>query len=120
MRTVSSIEELKLPSLHETYLARLLEYLRSYPKIEKVLLFGSCANGYATRSSDIDLFLLGSEITDEDEWNIAWNCPRWDDIEYVAFDLLSGNFDTYESMSKVPGMIQHSIQLRGVDLSELL
>ena len=120
MRTISSLKELQLPMTHELYLERLLEYFKSYPIIEKVFLFGSCAKGQATQKSDIDLFLMGSEITDEDEWNIAWNCPKWSDIEYIPCDLLSGTFDSYEKMSKMPGMVQHSIQLRGVDVSELL
>jgi len=120
MRTVNTIKELKLPRLHEIYLERLLEYLGSYPKIERVLLFGSCAKGQATRNSDIDLFLLGAGMTDEDEWNIVWNCPKWSDLDYIPCDLLSGTFEKYEEMSKVPGMIQHSIELRGVDISELL
>jgi hypothetical protein len=106
--------------MHEVYLERLLGYFRSYPKIEKVFLFGSCAKGQATQNSDIDLFLLGSDITDDDEWNIAWNCPKWGDIDYVPCDLLSGTFDAYDKMSKVPGMVQYSIELRGVDISELL
>ena len=120
MRIVKSIEELELPKSHEIYLAHLLEYFSFHPKIEKVLLFGSCAKGDATQKSDIDLFILGSEITDDDEWDIAWNCPLWDDIEYVAYDLLSGTHDSYERMSKVPGMVQYAIELRGVDISGLL
>ena len=120
MRTVNSLEELKLPGTHEIYLERLLEYFKSYPKIEKVLLFGSCANGHATINSDIDLFLLGTNITDEDEWDIAWNCPKWNDIEHISCDFLSGTFDSYNEMSDIPGMVQYSIKLRGVDISELL
>ena len=83
-------------------------------------MFGSCARGDATSKSDIDLFIVGSELTDDDEWNIIWNCPKWSDIGYVPFDLISGTHSSYESMSKIPGMLQHAIELRGVDISELL
>jgi len=120
MRTISSLDELKLPKTHQKYIERLMEYFKSYPKIEKVFLFGSCANGHATLNSDIDLFLLGADITDDDEWDIAWNCPKWNDIDYISCYLLSSTFDAYEEMSNSPGMVQYSIRLRGVDISELL
>ena len=120
MRIVKSLEELKMPKSHRIFLEHLLEYFKSYPIIEKVLLFGSCAKGEATQKSDIDLLLLGTGMTDEDEWDIAWNCPRWDGIEYVPYDILSGTLESYREMSIIPGMVQHSIELRGVDISELL
>ena len=72
MRTVNSLEDLEMPTGHKIYLENLLVYFKTYSKIEKVFLFGSCAKGTATPKSDIDLFILGPEITDEDEFNIAW------------------------------------------------
>ena len=120
MRTVNSLRELNLPARHELCLEQLLEYLGSFPKIERIILFGSCARGEATPNSDIDLFLLGSDMTDEDEWEIAWNCPKMEGEDYISCDLISGTHDNFERMSKVPGMIQYAIVLRGVDISELL
>ena len=120
MRSINSLEELNIPQNHILYLERLLKYLKTFPKVERVVLFGSCAKNSATPSSDIDLLVLGPEMTDDDEWDIAWNCPKWDDIQYVSCDILSGTYDSYEKLSKVPGMVQHAIELRGVDLSELL
>ena len=120
MRTVNSMEELNLSERHELCLVQLLEYFGNFPKIERILLFGSCARGEATQKSDIDLFLLGSDLTDEDEWEIAWNCPKPEGKNYISCDLISGTHDDFERMSKVPGMIQYAIALRGVDISELL
>ena len=120
MRIIKSLEELKMPNSHRVFLEHLLEHFKSYPIIERVILFGSCAKGEATQKSDIDLLLLGSGMTDEDEWDIVWNCPRWGGIEYVPYDLLSDTLDSYEEMSKTPGMVQYAIALRGVDISELL
>jgi len=105
---------------HEVYLELLLEYFRTYPKIERVLLFGSCARGDIKPRSDMDLFLIGSELTDDDEWDIAWNCPKSDGAEHVSCDLLSGTHESYERMSKVPGMVQYAIELKGADISGLL
>ena len=100
MRIVKSFDELKMPDSHRIFLEHLLVYFKSYPIIERVILFGSCAKGEATQNSDIDLLLLGSGITDEDEWNIAWNCPKLDGIKYVPYDLFSDTFDSYNEMSK--------------------
>jgi len=120
LRTVDSLEKLEMPMTHKVYLQHLLGYFGSYPKIERVLLFGSCALGKATNKSDIDLFVLGSEMTDEVEWEIVWNCPKWNDVDYVPYDLLSGTHSSFDEMSKIPGMVQYAINLRGVDISELL
>jgi len=120
MRTVNSLRELNLPVRQEQYLEQLLEYFSKFPKIDRIFLFGSCARGEATPKSDIDLFLLGSDLTDEDEWEIAWECPVPEGKDYISCDLLSGTYDDFERMSMVPGMIQYVISLRGVDISELL
>ena len=117
MRSVNTFDELKIPVKHRAYLENLMKYLKSYSKIEKVLLFGSCANGAASPKSDIDLYILGSDLTDEDEWDIAWNCPKWDDVEYISCDLLSGTHDSYDKMSRIPGMVQYAVELMGVDFS---
>ena len=120
VRIIESYEDLRIPRTHEVYLERLIDYFKTYPKIERVLLFGSCAIGEATQRSDMDLFLIGSDLTDDDEWEIAWNCPKLDEAEYISCDILSGTHESYERMSKVPGMVQYAIELRGVDISGLL
>ena len=58
MRYVNSLDELDLPNSHKQYLIQLLGYLKMFPKVEKVILFGSCAKGNATGKSDIDLLFL--------------------------------------------------------------
>jgi len=120
MRTIKSLDELEMPTNHKIYLRHLLGYLGTYSKIDKILLFGSCAKGTATSKSDIDLFLLGAEINDQDEFDIAWDCPKWEGGGHISCDILSNTHETYAAMSKVPGMVQYSIELRGVDLSGLL
>jgi predicted nucleotidyltransferase len=120
MRTINSLRELNLPARHELCLEQMLEYLVSFPKIERVILFGSCARGEATPKSDIDLFLLGANLTDEDDWEIAWRCPKIEGKDYISCDLISSTYDDFDRMSKVPGMIQYAVALRGVDISELL
>jgi len=120
MRIISTLEELEMPSNHKAYLENLLRYFRTCAKVENVFLFGSCAKGTATQKSDIDLFVVGSEMTDEDEFDIAWGCPRWEGAAHIPCDILSGTHEKYTEMSKVPGMIQYSIELRGADISGLL
>jgi len=120
VRIIKSLDELKMPKAHEIYLELLLEYFRTYPMIERVLLFGSCASGKASHKSDLDLFLIGSDLNDEDEWDIAWNCPRFNEPGRISCDILSSTNESYKEMSKIPGMVQYAIELRGVDLSGLL
>ena len=117
MRSINSLDELKMPLSHKIYLEHLLDYFKTCPKIEKVFLFGSCAKGEATRNSDIDLYILGSDISDEDEWNITWKCPKPEGADYVSCDLLSDTCNSFEKMSKVAGMVQCAIKLMGIDIS---
>jgi len=120
MRTVNSLEELNLPIRQEQCLEKLLKYFNNFSKIKRILLFGSCARGEATLKSDLDLLLLGPDLTDKDEWEIAWNCPVPEDKDYISCDLLTCTYDDFERMSKIPGMIQYVIALRGVEITELL
>ena len=120
MRLINSLDELTMPAKHRIYLQHLLEYFKSYPVIEKVLLFGSCAKGDASPASDIDVYLLGSNISDEDEWNIAWNCPKWEGVDYISCDILSGTYESYKKHAIIPGMVQCAIEMMGVDISGLL
>ena len=120
MRSINSYDELSIPLNHRIYLEHLMKHFKAFPAIEKVLLFGSCAKGDAGHNSDIDLYLLGTNISDEDEWSIVWNCPKWEGVDYVACDILSGTYESYEKMAKIPGMVQCAIEMMGVDISGLL
>lgn len=52
--------------LKESVLARILDVFSRHPKIEKVLLYGSRAKGNYRNGSDIDLTLVGKDISLED------------------------------------------------------
>jgi predicted nucleotidyltransferase len=120
MLSAKSLDDLVMPDMHKAYLSHPLDYIQSYPVVQKVILFGSCASGDANSKSDIDIMLLGENITDDDEWDIVCNCPEWEDVERIAIDILSCTFDKFAEMSQVPGMLQRTINKKGVDLSELL
>ncbi len=52
------------------------EVFRSFPKIEKVLLFGSRAMGNYSSGSDIDLVVVGDAITFSDMLDISDSLDR--------------------------------------------
>lgn len=52
--------------LKESVLERILDVFSRHPKIEKVLLYGSRAKGNYRNGSDIDLTLVGKDISLED------------------------------------------------------
>ncbi len=49
--------------LKKEVIERICAVIRSYPSVEKTILFGSRAKGCHSRGSDIDLTLVGDEIT---------------------------------------------------------
>jgi len=73
--------------------------LSNYPKIEKAILYGSRANGNYRNGSDIDLTLVGEEMTLSDLSKLEWEI---DDL------LLPYKFDIslFHQIS-TPSMIEH-------------
>ncbi|WP_320176129.1 nucleotidyltransferase domain-containing protein [Maridesulfovibrio sp.] len=49
--------------LKEEVIERICAVIHGYPSVEKVILFGSRAKGCHSPGSDIDLTLMGDEIT---------------------------------------------------------
>ena len=53
------------------YVNGLLRIFQRYPRVEKVLVYGSRAMGTHRHNSDIDLCLIGDAVTYPDQYNIA-------------------------------------------------
>lgn len=58
---------MKTDGLKEKYKDLLIKILATNPRVEQVILFGSRSNNTFTRTSDIDLVLLGDELTLTDQ-----------------------------------------------------
>jgi len=69
---------------------RLLETLREVPQIQQAVLFGSRALGRARRGSDIDLVLMGPEVTSQVAFDVAGRLNEREPLPY-HFDVLSWN-----------------------------
>ncbi len=52
--------------LREKDMQYLLKLFVSFPSIEKVILYGSRANGHFEKASDIDLAIVGSTVTNNE------------------------------------------------------
>jgi predicted nucleotidyltransferase len=91
--------------LKETF-AAIQKVLSKYPKIEKAILYGSRAKGNYRNGSDIDLTLIGKEMTLQELSKLEWEL---DDL------LLPYKFDIslFHQISN-PSLIDH-IQRVGKD-----
>lgn len=58
--------------LKEDTIKRVQTILSDYPKIEKAILYGSRAKGNYRNGSDIDLMLVGEEMTLSDLSKLEW------------------------------------------------
>ena len=85
------------------------EHLSHYPHVEKVILFGSRARGDEKERSDIDLVVVGPEITDR-EWLEMWFYAEEEAPTLLFIDLLR-----YES---APKHLKDSIDNDGVAIYE--
>lgn len=73
MKSIQSLDELTIPKKHKDFLEIFLKNVSAISnrkKIEKLILFGSCARGDATEKSDLDIAALGEEVDDETLWII--------------------------------------------------
>ncbi len=86
----------------------IVEHLSNYPHVEKVILFGSRARGVEKERSDIDIAVMGEDITDS-EWTDIW-CYVDDAPTLLAIDLV--RFD------EAPSRLRDSIIKEGIALYE--
>ena len=121
MRTIQSVNELKIPNTHKQFIEQYLKNIRKFDCLTKVFLFGSCAKETAMSNSDVDLFLLTKhKVPIDTEFNIIFDSIPAPNEGYIKNDVLLISEEEYEQFKTVPGMIQKAVEQEGVDLSELL
>lgn len=86
----------------------IVERIKRHPHVEKVILFGSRARGDERERSDIDIAVVGSEITRE-EWTDIW-CLIDDAPTLLSIDLVR--------FEEAPEHLRKSITKEGVALYE--
>ena len=64
--------------LDEKTIELLRDFFKSYPKVEKVYLFGSRAKGSYTRGSDIDLLLIAPQMSFSEYLSLYSNLEELD------------------------------------------
>lgn len=123
MKAIKSLDELVIPKKHKAFLEifiRNAKVISNRGKIERLILFGSCARGEATEKSDIDIAALGTEIDDETLWELYDCVPEYVPGEYVENDILVIPNQLFNEHINSFGMVQKYIAKEGVDLSGLL
>jgi hypothetical protein len=89
--------------------------------VDRVILFGSCAREDVHAGSDVDLLIIGDNVTSGDEVYIYLEClPLWNSGMYLESDLLVSDHSNYEQHKLTPGYVQRWIELEGVDLSQIM
>ena len=123
MRMILSLNDLDLPEKHRSFLEQFLHSVAKLPdryKIEKLVLFGSCARGEATEKSDIDIAAIGEHVDDDLLWKLYDCMPAYAPGRFVENDVIALTNKTYDEHIHSFGMIQKYIAKEGVDLVELL
>ena len=80
MRMILSLDELNLPNKHRSFLEQFINRVATLPdrrRIERLVLFGSCARGEATEMSDIDIVAIGEDIDDDLLWELYDCVPAY-------------------------------------------
>lgn len=123
MRTIKLLDELILPKKHKRFLEIFLKNVPSISnrdKIERLVLFGSCARGEATDTSDVDIVALGENIDDDTLGELYFCAPTPMSGFYVKNDILTITNDVFNQYKDSYGMVQKYIEKEGIDLCGLL
>jgi len=121
MQAINSLDELKLPQKYKKFLNYFLKNLSRVDSVDRVILFGSCARGDVRVRSDIDLMIIGDNITDEDEDFIYADCgPEYQSDFYSACDIFTSNHDWYNQMKDKTGSLHWRIERDGKDLTAIM
>ena len=123
MKTITSLDELVIPVKHRLFLEFFLNNAREMKnkdKIERLILFGSCAKGEAGEKSDIDIAAIGPAIDDETLGELYYCAPEPNSGCYIDNDILAMTNTLYERFKSSYGMVQKYIEQDGVDISGLL
>jgi len=123
MKTIESLDELMLPQKHKSFLEFFLQkatIITNRNKIERLILFGSCARGDATDKSDIDLAAVGEDIDDETLWELYDCVPEYTPGSYIDNDIIVITNKMFDDHKDSFGMVQKYIAKEGVDLIGLL
>ena len=123
MKLIRRLDELALPEKHRIFLRVFLKNVSAISnrsKIERLILFGSCARGDATDKSDIDIAALGEFIDDCTLFEL-YDCALIKVFgHYINNDIIAITNDLYERHKFSYGAVQKYIEREGADLSGLL
>jgi predicted nucleotidyltransferase len=122
MRSVVTVEELRLPYAYTGFLKHFLTKVSEVKDVSKVILFGSCVRGQIHDNSDIDLLVLTEdEIPLDKEFYIMNDCaPAFDNVNYIPSDIIVNSMQLFNKNKNIFGMVQKQAELEGIDLSGLL
>jgi len=126
MKTISSLNELKISLKHKRFI---LEFLRqakeisTFDKIDTFILFGSCARGDAHENSDVDIMAIGDGLGDDTLFDL-YDCsvyPGWrEDKNCVDNDVFVSDRSYFDIHKEDLGSFHWRVARDGVCLNGLL
>jgi predicted nucleotidyltransferase len=100
------------------YLPEIIDVIINIANPEKIILFGSYANGSATDKSDIDLLILKKNLQNETELSGDIYRAMLDRDIFISKDLVTMDYDSYyESIYEI-GDICKTINTEGILIYE--
>lgn len=80
--------------LNQALIAQIIDVVKTRKKVNKIVLFGSRATNNAKRTSDIDLAILGKDLSDTDVSHIRY------DLEEKVKTLLKFDVVHFDTLTK--------------------
>jgi len=126
VKTISTLQELNIPSKHQRFIAKFLQQakeINTFGKIDAFILFGSCARGDATEKSDVDILAVGDGLGDEtlfDLYDCEWFPGRDEKENFVNSDVFVNDRSFFDKQKQVIGSFQWRVDRDGVNLNGLL
>jgi len=126
VKIISSMSELNIPKKHQKFILEFLrqaQEIKDFNKIDMFILFGSCARGEATASSDVDIMAVGESLDDEtlfDLYDCAWYPGMELKENLVDNDVFVSDRSYFEYYKSKIGSLHWRVARDGVNLNGLL
>lgn len=110
MNTKSRTQQ-RLDDLHAK-----VRWLRTFPVVKKIILFGSCARGEERPDSDVDLAVI-LECAQEDVQTIEQSIRKQAFLSETPFDFVYMSAEYFSGKAKVKGSLAFYIDQEGIDVT---
>ena len=115
---LKTIDGLNAPEKHKRFVRILADNVVKDSRVSKAYIFGSCAKGVATETSDVDICIITKKPLQGDTDIEFYDYLPKDPYSIVSCDLLVFSVDELASLSNDPWCVLYWVNREGAAIIE--